>query len=71
MTGKTNVTPLRPRPQRPRALTITVGQYQALMAAIELLPARIAAEFQMQGLVPPRCDVLPFEPQWADDETPF
>ena len=68
-----NVTRITPRPQRPRYLTppVTVGQYQALMAAIEAIPARTAAEFKRQGLVPP-ADLPPMPaPQWADDSDPF
>lgn len=69
----TNVTQFKQRPQRPRRLThpVTVGQYQALMAAIEAIPARTAAEFKRQGLVPPASLPPMPAPQWLDDETPF
>ncbi len=44
------------RASRPITHGITVGQYQSLMAAIELLPARIAETLERRGNVPPSID---------------
>ena len=74
MTVKRNVTPITARRTSRPAITanITIRQYQALMAAIETLPDRIADRMEQRGQVPPRWDMRPdTDPQWADEEAPF
>lgn len=57
--------------RRPRAAShsITVAQFNALMAAIKELPDRIADELEMRGNVPSRCDINPpMAPLHCDDD---
>lgn len=53
---KTNVTPIRRRPQRPVSHGITVAQYREIIEAIRALPDEIAETLERRGNVPPAVD---------------